>query len=98
MLDHNVAVSCFPLATCESINKNGVKTELTEWHNIVMWRGLAESAIKILKKGKLIYLEGKARTRNFEDASGIKRYTTEVVVDNFRVLGRPGDFDFESRK
>ena len=93
MLENNVAVTSFPLATCESINKNGVKTETTEWHNIVMWRGLAESAVKILKKGKLVYLEGKARTRNFEDKSGVRKYTTEIVIDNFTVLGRSSDFE-----
>ena len=96
LLDDNVAVTSFPLATCEIINKNGVKTELTEWHNIVMWRGLAESASKLLKKGKLVYLEGKIRTRNFEDKFGIKKYTTEIVADNFRVLGRLSDFEHES--
>jgi single-strand DNA-binding protein len=95
ILEDNVAVTSFPLVTSELLNKNGVKVEQNEWHNIVMWRGLAESAAKLLKKGKLVYLEGKARTRCFEDKSGIKKYTTEVVVDSFRLLGRVTDFEPE---
>ncbi len=92
VLQDDAAVLSFPLATTENINKNGAKVEQTEWHNIVMWRGLASAAQRILKKGKLIYLEGKCRTRSFEDKAGIKRYTTEIVVDNFKVLGRGSDF------
>jgi len=94
-LTDNVAVTSFPLATSEMINKNGVKTELTEWHNIVMWRGLAEAASTILIKGKLIYLEGKLRTRSFDDKNGVKKYTTEIVAESFTLLGRPGDFEKE---
>ncbi|MDB5031783.1 single-stranded DNA-binding protein [Mucilaginibacter sp.] len=97
VLEGNVPVVSFPLATSEFINKNGAKEEQTEWHNIVVWRGLAEAAAKILRKGKLIYLEGKCRTRSFEDKNGIKRYTTEVVTDSFTILGRDSDFDAETR-
>ena len=92
-LKDNVAVISFPLATSEFTIKNGIKTEQTEWHNIVMWRGLAEAANKVLKKGKLIYLEGKCRTRSFDDKDGIKKYTTEIVVDSFTALGRSSDFE-----
>jgi single-strand DNA-binding protein len=95
-LPDHVAVVSFPLATSDHIMKNGVKVEQTEWHNIVMWRGLAESAIKVLKKGKLIYLEGKCRTRSFDDKNGIKKYTTEIVVDSFTLLGRSSDVEGES--
>src|ERR1700748_1219105 len=91
-LEGNIMVASFPLATSEFITKNGVKEEHTEWHNIVLWRGLAEAAAKVLKKGKLIYIEGKCRTRSFEDKAGIKRYTTEIVVDSFNLLGRSSDF------
>ena len=91
-LEDQVAVVSFPLATSEFIIKSGNRIEQTEWHNIVMWRSLAEAASKSLSKGKLIYLEGKCRTRSFEDKSGIKRYTTEIVAESFIVLGRPGDF------
>jgi single-strand DNA-binding protein len=94
-LPDHVAVVSFPLATSEMFNRDGKKVEQTEWHNIVMWRTMAESAIKILKKGKLIYLEGKLRTHSFEDKSGIKKYTTEIVAENFTVLGRSSDFEKE---
>lgn len=83
----DVQVASFPLATTEMISKSNVKTEITEWHNIVMWRGLAEIAGKLLCKGQLIYLEGKIRTRSFEDKQGVKKYTTEIVADYFTVLG-----------
>jgi single-strand DNA-binding protein len=93
LLPDDVAVVSFPLATSEMIKKNGVKVEETEWHNIVMWRGLAEVASKMLKKGKLIYIEGKCRTRSFEDKAGVKKYTTEIVAESFTVLGRTSDFE-----
>lgn len=92
-LENNVSVASFPLATSETFNKDGQRVEQTEWHNIVMWRGLAEIAAKYLHKGKLVYIEGKLRTRNYEDKEGIKRYTTEVVADNFTMLGRKSDFN-----
>lgn len=92
-LEGNVSVASFPLATSETFNKDGRKIEQTEWHNIVMWRGLADVAAKYLQKGKLVYIEGKLRTRSFEDKSGIKKYTTEIVAENFTILGRKSDFD-----
>lgn len=92
-LDGNVTVASFPLATSEMYNKDGRRVEQTEWHNIVMWRGLAEVAAKYLFKGKLVYVEGKLRTRSYEDKGGVRRYTTEVVADNFTLLGRKSDFD-----
>ena len=94
-LDGGVSVTSFPLATSETFNKDGQKVEQTEWHNIVMWRGLADLAAKFLQKGKLVYIEGKLRTRSFEDKGGIKKYTTEVVADNFTMLGRKSDFEGE---
>jgi len=96
-LEGGVSVASFPLATSESFNKEGRKIEQTEWHNIVMWRGLADVAAKYLQKGKLVYIEGKLRTRLFEDKSGIKKYTTEVVAENFTILGRKSDFENETR-
>ena len=92
-LQDNIAVLSFPLATSEFIIKNGVKTEHTEWHNIVMWRSLAEAGHRSLRKGKLIYVEGKCRTRSFEDKEGIKRYTTEIIPEPFTLLGRSSDFE-----
>ena len=92
-LEGGVSVTSFPLATSETFNKDGQRVEQTEWHNIVMWRGLADLAAKFLQKGKLVYIEGKLRTRSFEDKEGIKKYTTEVVAENFTMLGRKSDFE-----
>lgn len=79
----------FPLATNESYkNQDGTYTEQTEWHNIVMWRGVAERAERILKKGNTIFVEGKLRTRSWEDKENHKRYTTEIVVENFQLLDK----------
>lgn len=92
-LEGNVTVASFPLATTEMYNKDGKRVEQTEWHNIVMWRGLADVAAKYLHKGRLVYIEGKLRTRNYEDKEGIQRYSTEIVVENFTLLGRKSDFE-----
>ncbi len=92
-LPDRVAVLSFPFATTEYITRNGLRTEQTEWHNIIMWRALAEAANKTLHKGKLIYIEGKCRTRNFEDKENIKRYITEIVADSFLLIGRASDFE-----
>jgi single-strand DNA-binding protein len=97
-LEGGVSVASFPLATSESYTKDGKRFEQTEWHNIVMWRGLADVAGKYLQKGKLVYIEGKLRTRSFEDKEGVKKYTTEVVAENFTMLGRKSDFENEPVK
>jgi single-strand DNA-binding protein len=68
----------------------GQKVEKTEWHNIVMWRGLAEIAEKYLRKGSQVYVEGRLQTRSWDDQNGQKKYMTEIVVDNMVMLGRPG--------
>lgn len=87
-LENGTKVASFPLATSESYtDKNGEKQTKTEWHNIVVWRGLADVVDKYVKKGNQIYVEGKLRTRSWEDKEGNKRYTTEVVVDNMTMLG-----------
>ncbi len=86
-INATTTVCNFPLATNESYkNQDGSYTEQTEWHNIVMWRGVAERAERILKKGNTIFVEGKLRTRSWEDKEGNKRYTTEIVVENFQLL------------
>lgn len=91
-LDANSTIAKFSLATTEAFKtKDGNWVDQTEWHNIVMWRGLAERAERDLKKGMLIYLEGKIRTRSWEDKEGNKRYTTEVVVDSFLLLEKRND-------
>ncbi|RYE21526.1 MAG: single-stranded DNA-binding protein [Sphingobacteriaceae bacterium] len=91
-LEDGVAVASFPLATSEIVLKDGKKVELTEWHNIVLWRGLADIAQQMLNKGKLVYIEGKLKTRSFESREGVKKYTTEIVAENFKLLGRKTDF------
>ncbi len=88
-INATTTVCNFPLATNESYkNQDGTYTEQTEWHNIVMWRGVAERAERILKKGSNVFIEGKLRTRSWEDKEGNKRYTTEIVVENFQLLDK----------
>ncbi|AMM50559.1 single-stranded DNA-binding protein [Rufibacter sp. DG15C] len=87
-LEGGVAVARFPLATSETFkDKNGDKQERTEWHNIVVWRGLAEVTEKYLKKGQSVYIEGKIRTNSYQDKEGVQRYSTEIVADNMTMLG-----------
>lgn len=84
-------VANFSIATTESYtDKNNQKVEKTEWHNIVMWRGLAEVAEKYLRKGSQVYIEGRLQTRSWDDQNGQKRYTTEIIADQMVMLGRPG--------
>jgi single-strand DNA-binding protein len=83
-----VKVANFSIATTEKYNdKEGQRVEKTEWHNIVMWRGLAEVAEKYLKKGNSVFIEGRLQTRSWEDQSGQKKYMTEIVADNMVMLG-----------
>ena len=91
-LDSGVAVANFSLATTESYkNKEGERVNQTEWHNIVLWRGLAEVAEKWLKKGSSVYIEGKIKTRKWEDKDGNTRYNTEILADNMTMLGGKKD-------
>jgi len=91
-LENGAAVANFPIATSETYkDKNGDRQEITEWHNIVLWRGLAEIAEKYLKKGNQVYIEGKLKTRNWQDKEGNTRYTTEVIGDNMTMLGSRSD-------
>lgn len=87
-LENGATVANFTMATSETYKdrKTGQKKEITDWHNIVMWGGLAEIAQKFLHKGDLIYIEGKMRTRSWEK-DGITRYSTEVIADNLTMLG-----------
>jgi single-strand DNA-binding protein len=81
------------VATSESYTDraSGERITTTEWHNVVLWRGLAETAGKYLKTGSQVYLEGKLKTRQWQDQQGQNRYTTEVVADVMQLLGRaPG--------
>ena len=91
-LDENTPVCKFPLATSEVYrNRDGEKVEQTEWHNIVLWRGLAKVAEQYVKKGTQLYIEGRIRSRSYDDKEGIKRYITEIVGDNMQMLSRKQD-------
>ena len=88
-LDNGVAVANLSLATSENYkNKDGEKVTQTEWHDIVLWRGLAEVAEKYLKKGSSVYIEGKLRTNKCVDKDENTRYKTEVLADKLTMLGR----------
>lgn len=85
----NVKKASFPLATTEQYkNHDGIKVDETEWHNIVCWRGLADVADKFLRKSMQVYIEGKLKSRQWEDKDGNKRRTVEVVAENFKILTR----------
>lgn len=92
--DNGNAVVNFTLATTERgyTTANGIQVpDKTEWHNIVCWRGLAKVAEQFIKKGSQVYIEGKIRSRSYDDQNGIKRYITEIYADNLELLGRRGD-------
>jgi single-strand DNA-binding protein len=85
-------VATFRIATSESwTNKSGEKEERTEWHRIVAWRGLAKICGEYLCKGKLVYVEGRLRTRSWEDRDGNKRTTTEIEASDMKMLGGVGE-------
>lgn len=88
----NAKVASFTLATTERYrDRSGNLQENTEWHNIVAWRGLADTAENYVKKGSQLYIEGRIRTRSYTDQAGQKRYTTEIVADTLQLLGRRQD-------
>lgn len=88
-IDSGVAVATFSLATSETYTaKNGEKVTTTEWHNIVVWRGLAEFAGKYIQKGRQVYVEGQIRSRSYDDKEGNKRYITEILGNTIQLLGR----------
>ncbi len=91
--DNDVSVCNFSLATSETYTRNGEKVTQTEWHNIVLWRGLAKVAENYVKKGMQLYIEGSLRTRSWEDQNGNKRYITEVMGSNMQMLGKKGDHE-----
>src|SRR6201989_343471 len=91
-LEGNIAVAKFPLATTETYkDRSGKLISQTEWHTVVLWRGLAELAQKYLHKGSLIYVEGRLRTRSWEDREGNKKFATEIVADNLIMLDKRSD-------
>ena len=91
-LEGNLGVAKFSLATTETYKDRGGKlVSQTEWHTVVLWRGLAELAQKYLHKGSLVYIEGRLRTRSWEDKEGNKKFATEIVGDNLIMLDKRGD-------
>ena len=88
-LEGNVKVAKFSLATNETFrDTNGQNQTQTDWHNIVVWRGLADFAEQYLHKGSMVYLEGKIKTRNYEDKQGEKRYVTEIICEQIVMLDK----------
>lgn len=94
-LENGGVVASFSLATSETyVDKTtGEKRVTTDWHNIVLWRGLAEVAEKYARKGQKIYVEGKLKTRSWQDKDGNTRYTTEVLAENMTLLTPKSDQD-----
>ena len=87
-MDNDLKFARFTLATSERWkDKEGNKVDQTEWHNIIMWRGLAEVAEKYVRKGSLLYIEGKIRSRSYDDSNGVKRYMTEIQADVMNMVG-----------
>lgn len=85
-------VASFTLATTERFrDRSGNLRENTEWHNIVAWRGNADITEKYVRKGTQLFVEGRIRTRSWEDQSGNKRYVTEIIADNLQLLGKKSD-------
>ena len=91
-LEGNIGVAKFPLATTETFkDRSGKLISQTEWHTVVLWRGLAELAQKYLHKGSLVYIEGRLRTRSWEDKDNNRKFATEVVGDNLIMLDKRTD-------
>jgi len=91
-LENDVRVANFPLATTERgyTMSNGTQVpDRTEWHSIVVWRNLAEIAEKYIHKSTKLYIEGKLKTRIYEDKAGVRRYITEIYADNIQILSQP---------
>lgn len=90
-LENGTMVATFSIATSEvyTDKATGVKKEITDWHDIVVWRGLAEVAEKYVKKGYKVYIEGKLKKRSWQDKEGNTRYVTEVIADEMNILSRP---------
>ena len=88
----NAKVATFTLATTERYrDRNGETRENTEWHNIVAWRNTADVVERFVRKGTQLYIEGRIRTRSWDDQTGNKRYTTEILADNLQLLGKKTD-------
>lgn len=95
--DSGIKVARLKVATTErQYNKQTNESrELTEWHTIILWRNLAEVTEKYVKKGSQLYIEGRLRTREWTDKDNIKRYSTEIIADEIKLLGRKSDAQAE---
>lgn len=89
-LSNGNMVTTIPVATSDSYKDktSGEYVEVTDWHNVVLWRKLAEIAEKFLKKGSKVYIEGKLKTRSWQDNEGNTKYTTEIIADEMTMLDR----------
>ena len=94
-LENGATLASFSIATSESYldKQSGNKVENTDWHDIVLWRGLAEVAEKFLKKGTKIYVEGRLKKRSWQDREGNTRYNVEIIGDEMTILSRPDSKD-----
>ncbi len=94
-LENGSMVATFSIATSEvyTDKSTGEKKEITDWHDVVVWRGLAEVAEKYIKKGYKVYVEGKLKKRSWQDKEGVTRYTTEIIADELNVISRPEGYD-----
>ena len=91
-VNNGTKVATLRLATTERYrDRNGNLQEHTEWHSVVVWRNTADVVEKYVKKGTQLYIEGRLRTRSWDDQTGAKRYTTEIVADTLQLLGRKSD-------
>lgn len=91
VLESGAKLARFPIATTESFKdrNTGERRDKTEWHNVVVWRGLADIAEQYLKKGDQVYIEGKIQTRSYEDKEGVTKYATDILGINMTMLGSP---------
>ena len=91
-LEGNIAIAKFTLATTESFkDRSGRLVSQTEWHTVILWRGLAQLAKKYLHKGSMVYVKGKLKTRSWEDREGNSKFATEIVGDNLIILDKKTD-------
>jgi single-strand DNA-binding protein len=99
-LENGGVVANFPLATSEVFTdrSTGEKKEITDWHDIVAWRGLAEVVEKYVRKGTKLYVEGKLKKRSWQDKEGQTRYSVEIVADELTILSRPENNDRDQNR
>ena len=98
-LENNIKVANFPLATTErgyTMSNGTIVPDRTDWHNIVAWRGLADTSEKYVHKGSQLYIEGKLKTRNYEDKAGVRRYVTEIYAESIQILTRKDNANKET--